>query len=114
MAVNLNLCSADDTGVDYSGSPNNTQKEKKLVKITWRDILSCSGWEKAEDVKAPQFISIGWLVSRDGHEIKIATTLDFNDAFDDAKEDPKPVPYAITAFPAGCVEDIEFIKYSVE
>lgn len=85
------------------------KKEERLVKITWRDILQCSGWEKASDVEAPQFISVGWLVSRDGDQIKIASTLDYADAFGDAKDEAKPVPYGITAFPAGCVDDIKFL-----
>ena len=85
------------------------EKEKRLVEITWRDILQCSGWEKAEDVDAPQFISVGWLVSRCNHQIKIASTLDYADAFGDAKDEAKPVPYGITAFPSGCVDDLKFL-----
>lgn len=93
--------------MDSSGAV--ATKKERLVKITWRDILQCSGWEKADDVEAPRFISIGWLVSRDGKQIKIASTLDYDDAFDDAKDEAKPVPYGITAFPAGCVDDITFL-----
>ena len=107
MVVSLNLCSTDDPGVDSAGAVG--KKEKRLVEITWRDILQCSGWEKASDVEAPQFISVGWLVSRDGEQIKIASTLDYADAFGDAKDEAKPVPYGITAFPAGCVDDIKFL-----
>jgi len=112
MDIRSSDTAADDNGMASSRPP--AAEEERLVKVTWRDILQCSGWEKAEDVKTPQFISIGWLISRNGQEIKIATTLDYNDAFDDAKDVPKPVPYGITAFPAGCVDDIEFIEYSVE
>jgi len=42
------------------------------------------------------------------HTIKIASTLDYADAFDDAKDEAKPVPYGITAFPKGCVVGVEF------
>ena len=112
MAIGASAVTTDDSRVDSAGAV--TAKEKRLVKVTWRDILQCSGWEKADDVQAPQFISIGWLVSRSGHEVKIANTLDYNDAFDDAKDTPKPVPYGVTVFPAGCVDDIEFIEYSFE
>ena len=88
-------------------------EDQRLVLITWRDILQCSGWEKADDVEAPQFISLGWLVSRDGKQIKIASTLDYADAFGDAKAEAKPVPYGITAFPTGCVDDIKFLTLNL-
>ena len=109
MAIGISAVVADDLGMDYSGAADDTQKEKRLVKVTWRDILSCSGWEKAPDVNSPQFISVGWLVSRDGSQVKIASTLDYEDAFDDSKDEAKPVGYGITAFPAGSVDDVEFI-----
>jgi len=115
MATGISAVAANDLGVDNPRTSEDAQKkEKRLVKVTWRDILQCSGWEKADDVETPQFVSIGWLISRSGHEVKIANTLDYNDAFDDAKDAPKPVPYGITVFPAGCVDDIEFIEYSFE
>tara|TARA_R100001086_G_scaffold245760_1_gene177088 strand:+ start:119 stop:451 length:333 start_codon:yes stop_codon:yes gene_type:complete len=107
MVINTGIHSADGSGMD-SARPTGA-KEKRLVEIKWRDILQCSGWEKADDVEVPQFISIGWLVSRDGKQIKIASTLDYADAFGDAKDEAKPVPYGITAFPAGCVDDITFL-----
>jgi hypothetical protein len=52
---------------------------------------------------------VGWLVSDDQQTIKIASTLDYADAFDDAKDEAKPVPYGITAFPKGCVLKVSFI-----
>ena len=107
MVINTGIRGADDSGVDSPRPPR--AKEERLVKVTWRDILQCSGWEKYDDVAAPLFVSVGWLVSRDGEQIKIASTLDYDDAFDDAKDEAKPVPYGITAFPAGCVDDITFL-----
>ena len=110
MAIGLSAVTSDDSGVDNSGAAEDAQaKEKTLVIVTWRDIICCSGWEKASDVEAPQFVSVGWLVSRDGEQIKIASTLDYADAFGDAKDEAKPVPYGITAFPAGCVDDVKFL-----
>ena len=107
MVINTGIRGADDSRVDSPRPPR--AKEERLVKVTWRDILQCSGGEKYDDVDAPQFVSVGWLVSRDGEQIKIASTLDYDDAFDDAKDEAKPVPYGITAFPAGCVDDITFL-----
>ena len=52
---------------------------------------------------------MGWFVSDDGDTIKIASTLDYADAFGDAKDEAKPVPYGITAFPKGCVESINYL-----
>ena len=52
---------------------------------------------------------MGWLISRDAKQVKIASTLDYEDAFDDSKDEAKPVGYGITAFPAGSVDDVEFI-----
>ena len=109
MAIGIGTVSPDDFGVDYSGAADNAQKEKRLVQITWRDIIQCSGWEKAPDVNTPQFISVGWLISRDAKQIKIASTLDYEDAFGDSKEEAKPVAYGITAFPTGTVDDIKFL-----
>ena len=110
MAIGLSAVTSDGSGVDNSRAAEDAQKkEKALVIVTWRDIICCSGWEKASDVEAPQFVSVGWLVSRDGEQIKIASTLDYADAFGDAKDEAKPVPYGITAFPTGCVDDLKFI-----
>tara|TARA_R100001244_G_scaffold26724_3_gene26646 strand:- start:592 stop:723 length:132 start_codon:yes stop_codon:yes gene_type:complete len=43
-------------------------------------------------------MSVGWLVSQDDKEIKIGGTIGEDDA-----------PYGITAFPKGCVLEINFI-----
>ena len=74
-------------------------EDQRLVLITWRDILQCSGWEKADDVEAPQFISLGWLVSRDGKQIKIASTLDYADAFEMLRTRLNPYPTGSQPFP---------------
>ena len=97
----------DDSRMD-SARPLRAE-EKRLVQVTWRDIIQCSGWEKVGDVDAPQFISVGWLISRDDKQVKIASTLDYADAFGDAKDEAKPIPYGITAFPTGCVDYIKFL-----
>ena len=41
--------------------------------------------------------------------VKIASTLDYEDFAGDSKEEDKPIPYGITAFPAGVVLDIIYI-----
>ena len=107
MVTNLSICSSDGVGVD-SARPIREEEEKRLCIVEWRDILSCSGWEKASDVDCPTFKTVGWFVSDDGDTIKIASTLDYADAFGDAKDEAKPVPYGITAFPKGCVIEVEF------
>ena len=84
-------------------------QEKTLVVVKWRDIISCSGGEKADEVACPVFFSVGWLVDRDETTIKIASTLDYDDYTDEAKGEAKPIPYGITALPTGCVVDVKFI-----
>jgi hypothetical protein len=85
------------------------EKEKALVIITWKDILSCSGWEKPEDVECPELLTVGWLVSQDNDTVKIASTLDPTDSVGEAKGEVLPVPYGITAFPKGCVINIKHL-----
>jgi len=108
MAVNLNICSTNDSGVDTSRSVGK-EKEKKLVIIKWRDVLSDDSWTLAKDVNCPVIHSVGWLVSDDGETLKIASTLDPDDFSGEAKDETKPVPYGITAFPKGCVMEVKFI-----
>ena len=111
MAIGLSSVTTDGLGLDNPRTSEDAQeKEKRLVEITWKDIIQCSGWEKVGDVNAPKFISVGWLISRDAEQIKIASTLDYDDAFDDAKDEANTVPYGITAFPAGCVSGIKFLQ----
>ena len=81
----------------------------ELVVIKWRDIVQCSGWEKAEEVKTPIFFSVGWLVSKDDCTIKIANCLDYEDFAGEAKNEERPVAYGITAFPVGCVMKISAV-----
>jgi hypothetical protein len=107
MATNLSCIDSYGAGVDSTRSSGT--KEKTLVVVKWRDIISCSGWEKADDVTCPVFFSVGWLVSKDEDVIKIASTLDYDDYTDEAKGEAKPIPYGITALPTGCVVDVKFI-----
>ena len=88
-----------------STRPNKTEQE--VVLVIWKDVISASGWEKESDVNCPKLTSIGWLISDDGETVKIATTLDY-EGFS-GEDEPIPVPYGITAFPKGCVEEIKFI-----
>jgi len=75
------------------------QKEEwKLVTIKWTDIIQTSDWTPANEVSCPELMSVGWLVSQDDKEIKIGGTIGEDDA-----------PYGITAFPKGCVLEINFI-----
>ena len=107
MVTNLSICSADGTGMDTAWAVG--KEEKRLCIVEWKDIISCSGWEKASDITCPTFKTVGWFVSDDEETIKIASTLDYADAFGDAKDEAKPVPYGITAFPKGCVLKVSFI-----
>jgi len=106
MVTNLSICSSDGVGMDSAWAIG--EEEKRLCIVEWKDIICCSGWEKASDVYCPTFKSVGWFISDDGDTIKIASTLDYADAFDDAKDEAKPVPYGITAFPKGCVVEVKF------
>ena len=107
MVTNLSVCCSDGIGMDTAWALG--EEEKRLCIVEWRDIISCSGWEKAPDVDCPAFKSVGWFISDDEETIKIASTLDYDDAFDDSKDEAKPVPYGITAFPKGCVLGVKFI-----
>ena len=110
MAIGLSSVTTDGLGLDNPRTSEDAQeKEKAIVIITWKDIISCSGWEKTDDVDCPTFKTVGWFVSDDGDTIKIASTLDYADAFGDAKDEAKPVPYGITAFPKGCVESMDYL-----
>ena len=107
MAIGLSAVASDDLGVDNTRASEDAQeKEKELVIITWKDIISCSGWEKPDDVECPELISVGWLISQDNETVKIASTLDPTDSIGEAKGEVLPVPYGITAFPKGCVVKI--------
>ncbi len=60
-------------------------RKPTLCVVTWRDILSCSGWEKESEVECPTIKQVGWLVSKNKDTIKIASTLDPNDSINGAK-----------------------------
>ena len=94
--------------MDHTGAVAES-KEKEIVIIKWRDIIACSGWEKPQDVECPVVYTVGWLISQTDLTVKIASTLDYEDFAGDSKEEDKPVPYGITAFPAGVVLDIIYI-----
>jgi|TARA_R100001480_G_scaffold41751_1_gene54499 hypothetical protein len=85
------------------------EEEKRLCIVEWKDIISCSGWEKASDVQCPSFKTVGWFISDEEETIKIASTLDFDDFTDEAKGEAMPIPYGITAFPKGCVVNVTYV-----
>lgn len=85
----------------------------ELVIVEWRDIIACSGWEKADEIKCPTLKSVGWLVKRDQETVMIANTLDPDDFTGEAKDQEKPVPYGITAFPTGCVINVQCVSDSL-
>jgi len=110
MVIGLSAVTSNGSGVDNSRAAEDAQeKEKELVIITWRDIISCSGWERADDIACPELISVGWLVSENDDTIKIASTLDPTDSVGEAKGEVLPVPYGITAFPRGCVINVKYL-----
>lgn len=87
-------------------SRSSREEEKRLVVVKWRDILADDSWTRATEVECPSFYSVGWLVCDNNDTIKIASTLDFDDPTDEAKGEARPIPYGITAFPKGCVEEV--------
>ena len=113
MVASLNLCSSNDLGLDSSGSVDNAwekAKGKKLVLVEWVDIISDDGWVVAEDCDIPTFYTVGWLEYQDERVIKICNTLDFEDALEEHKKKDKPIGYAVTCFPAGCVVSLSFLN----
>jgi len=107
MVSHINLCSSNDLRVDTTRSIG--KKEKKLVIVKWKDVISDDGWTLPKDVECPILYSVGWLVLDDEDTLKIASTLDPDDFSGEAKDETKPVPYGITAFPKGCVMSVKFI-----
>ena len=53
---------------------------------------------------------MGWFVSDDGDTLKIASTLDLDNFSEETKDEAKPIPYGITAFPKGCVTEVKLFK----
>ena len=113
MVASLNLCSSNDTGLDTSRSVADAWEKaerKKLVLVEWVDIISDDGWVVAEDCDLPTFYTVGWLEYQDDRVIKICNTLDFDDALEEHKKKEKPIGYAVTCFPAGCVVSLSFLN----
>ena len=113
MVSHLNICSSNAVGMDSSGSADDAwekAKSKKLVLVEWVDIISDDGWVVAEDCDLPTFYTVGWLEYQDERVIKICNTLDFEDALEEHKKKDKPIGYAVTCFPAGCVVSLSFLN----
>jgi hypothetical protein len=109
MVTNIDSGRADGAGVDTARTIGEKAQEKALVVVEWQDIISDDGWVVAEDCELPTFYSVGWLEYQDHTVIKIATTLDFDDALEEQKTKEKPIGYAITCFPTGCVTSLSFL-----
>ena len=109
MVINIDISRSNDTGLDITGSAREKEETKKLVLVKWRDVLADDGWTLAKDVNCPTIWSIGWFVSDDGDTLKIASTLDLDNFSEETKDEAKPIPYGITAFPKGCVTEVKFI-----
>jgi hypothetical protein len=109
MVINIDIARSNDTGLDITRAIGEKGEKKKLVLIKWRDVLSDASWTLEKDVNCPVICSVGWLVSDDGETLKIASTLDLDNFSEETKDEAKPIPYGITAFPKGCVTEIKFI-----
>ena len=84
--------------MDHTGAATEG-KEESLVRVKWRDIIQYSDWTTADKVECPVMESVGWLVSQDEDNIKIATTLDRNDSL--GENDGKATYYGIIDFTSG-------------
>ena len=109
MVINIDIARSNDTRLDTTGSAREKEETKKLVLVKWRDVLADDGWTLAKDINCPTIWSIGWFVSDDGDTLKIASTLDLDNFSEETKDEAKPIPYGITAFPKGCVTEVKFI-----
>jgi hypothetical protein len=109
MVTNIDSGRTDGAGVDIARTIGEKAKAKALVIVEWQDIISDDGWVVAEDCELPTFYTVGWLEYQDHAVIKIATTLDFEDALEEHKKKEKPIGYAITCFPTGCVTSLSFL-----
>ena len=113
MVFDTAVCGSNVVGLDTSGSINNSwekAKVRELVLVEWVDIISDDGWVVAEDCDLPTFYTVGWLEYQDDRVIKICNTLDFEDALEEHKKKDKPIGYAVTCFPAGCVVSLSFLS----
>ena len=98
MAINIDRHRPHDILMATPRTNPVQKEERKLVLIKWTDIIQTADWTPPDEVTCPELLSVGWLVSQDDKEIKIGNTIG---------EDG--VPYGITAFPKGCVLEINFI-----
>ena len=110
MVTDLNICSTNDFRLDTPGSAREKAKAKELVLVEWVDIISDDGWAVSEDCDLPTFYTVGWLEYQDDRVVKICNTLDFEDALEEHKKKEKPIGYAVTCFPAGCVVSLSFLN----
>ena len=109
MAVDIGSGRADGSGVDIARTIGEKAQAKALVIVEWQDIISDDGGVVAEDCELPTFYTVGWLEYQDHSVIKIATTLDFDEFTEEHKKKEKPIGYAITCFPTGCVTSLSFL-----
>tara|TARA_R100001244_G_scaffold90881_1_gene68924 strand:- start:806 stop:1237 length:432 start_codon:yes stop_codon:yes gene_type:complete len=109
MVTNIDSGRADGIGVDSSRTIGEKAQAKELVVVEWQDIISDNGWVVEEDCELPTFYTVGWLEYQDQAVIKICTTLDFDDALEEHKKKEKPIGYAVTCFPTGCVTSLSFL-----
>jgi len=110
MVSNIDIRSSNVTGLDSSRSVGTKEKTKQLVIVEWVDIISDDGWVIAEDCDLPTFYSVGWLEYQDDKVLKVCNTLDFDDALEEHKKKEKPIGYAVTCFPMGCVINVTEVK----
>ena len=75
--------------------------EPEMVIITWKDITSWNGWngELVEEGKDEplEFQTVGFLLTKNNKKVVITDSI--------------PDVGNVTAFPAGCVSNIEKIKW---
>jgi len=109
LVSNFDIRSSNAVGVGIARTIGEKAQAKPLVVVEWLDIISDDGWVVAEDCKLPTFYTVGWLEYQDDSVIKISHTLDFDDALEEQKKKEKPIGYAITCFPTGCVTSLAFL-----
>ena len=109
MVSNIDIRGSNAVGVGIARTIGEKAQAKPLVVVEWLDIISDDGWVVAEDCKLPTFYTVGWLEYQDDSVIKISHTLDFDDALEEQKKKEKPIGYAITCFPTGCVTSLAFL-----
>ena len=113
MVSDIAVRGSNVVGLDTTWSTNDSwekAKVRELVLVEWVDIISDEGWVVAEDCHLPTFYTVGWLEYQDERVIKICNTLDFDDALEEHKKKEKPIGYAVTCFPAGCVVSLSFLN----